>query len=258
VASVAFESHRIRRFPYQCFSAFAGNPLLVSLERLRDQGLLQASDLAQSPLFPEDFVDYGPVIEFRMASLGRAAQVFFADGSRADHAAFDRFCESASPWLDDYALFMACKDEHHGTIWTSWDAQIRNRDAHALSEWSRRLVPEVNAYKFWQFDSSSSGSSSRFIAGNAASVSWATSRSMLRTTAQISGLIPICIISTIRAARPWSPAAARLFQRHPDSSGGIRFIAGTCWPPADTSGGRALRAPPFAFRYGATRSFPWL
>ena len=101
--------------PYQCFSAFAGNPLLLSLERLRDQGLLQVSDLAQAPPFPQDFVDYGPVIEFRLATLRRAAQVFFADGSHADRAAFDRFCESASPWLDDYALFMACKDAHHGT-----------------------------------------------------------------------------------------------------------------------------------------------
>jgi 4-alpha-glucanotransferase len=134
--------------PYQCFSAFAGNPLLLSLERLRDRGLLQASDLdlAPAPPFPADFVGYGPVIEFRMAALLRAAQVFFADGSRADRAAFDRFCESASPWLDDFALFMACKDAHHGTVWTSWDAQIRRRDAHAVSEWSRKLAREQPSY----------------------------------------------------------------------------------------------------------------
>ena len=138
--------------PYQCFSAFAGNPLLVSLERLRDQGVLQASDLRRSPLFPEDFVDYGPVIEFKMATLSRAAQVFFADGSRGDRAAFDRFCENASPWLDDYALFMACKDAHRGTIWTSWDAQIRNRDAHTVSEWSKKLAAEIRAHKYWQFE----------------------------------------------------------------------------------------------------------
>ena len=55
--------------PYQCFSAFAGNPMLLSLERMRDQGLLQASDLARSPAFPVDHVDYGPVIEFKMAAL---------------------------------------------------------------------------------------------------------------------------------------------------------------------------------------------
>ena len=138
--------------PYQCFSAFAGNPMLLSLERLRDQGLLQASDLDLPQSFPEDFVDYGPVIKFKMATLRRAAQVFFSDGSRADRAAFDRFCESASPWLDDYALFMACKDAHRGTMWTSWDAQIRQRDAHAVSVWSKKLAPELMAHKYWQFE----------------------------------------------------------------------------------------------------------
>jgi 4-alpha-glucanotransferase len=138
--------------PYQCFSAFAGNPMLLSLERLRDRGLLQDSDLALARPFPEDFVDYGPVIEFRMTALRRAAQVFFADGSSADHAPFNRFCESASSWLDDYALFMACKDAHHGAIWTSWDPQIRKRDPQAVSEWSRKLAPELKAYKYWQFE----------------------------------------------------------------------------------------------------------
>ncbi len=138
--------------PYQCFSAFAGNPMLLSLERLRDQGLLEESELAQAAPFPEDFVDYGPVIKFKMAALGRAAQVFFADASRADRTAFDRFCESASPWLDEYALFMACKDAHRGTMWTSWDAQIRKRDAQAVNEWSKKLARELEAYKYWQFE----------------------------------------------------------------------------------------------------------
>jgi 4-alpha-glucanotransferase len=138
--------------PYQCFSAFAGNPMLLSLERLRDQGLLQSSDLDQAPRFPEEVVDYGRAIEFKMAALRRAAQVFFADGEHADRAAFDRFCDGASSWLDDYALFMACKDVHHGMAWTSWDEQIRKRDARAVSEWSRRLAPEIQAFKYWQFE----------------------------------------------------------------------------------------------------------
>jgi 4-alpha-glucanotransferase len=138
--------------PYQCFSAFAGNPMLLSLERLCDQGLLHASDLAQAPSFPEELVDYGPAIEFKMAALRRAAQAFFAAGSSADRAAFDRFCQSAGPWLDDYALFMACKGAHGGIIWTSWDAPIRNRDALALSEWTQKLASEIQAFKYWQFE----------------------------------------------------------------------------------------------------------
>jgi 4-alpha-glucanotransferase len=138
--------------PYQCFSAFAGNPMLLSLERLRDQGLLSESDLALARLFPEGIVNYGPVIEFKMAVLRRAALGFFADGSRADRAAFASFCESAAPWLDDYALFMACKDAHQGRIWTSWEKQICRRDPQAMREWSDKLGTEVSVYKYWQFE----------------------------------------------------------------------------------------------------------
>ena len=140
--------------PYQCFSAFAGNSLLISLEHLYDQGLLQKSDLDPSQLQPSsaDLVDYGSVIDFKMAILQRAAKVFFADGTHAHHAAFDDFCEKQRPWLDDYALFMACKDAHQGVTWTSWDPEIRSREAHAISAWSEKLAPRLKAYKFWQFE----------------------------------------------------------------------------------------------------------
>ncbi len=139
--------------PYQCFSAFAGNPLLLSLERLRDQGLLKASDLNHAPLAPaEDVVAYGPVIDFKMRVLRRAAEVFFADAAHPDRAAFDRFCQVARPWLDDYALFMACKDEHKGIMWTLWDPQLRRRDVRTLSDCSSRLASQIATYKFWQFE----------------------------------------------------------------------------------------------------------
>jgi 4-alpha-glucanotransferase len=138
--------------PYQCFSAFGGNPMLLSLERLGDRGLLTASDLAGAPRFPEDSVDYGPAIDFKMAALRRAAQVFFADASRADRADFDRFCETAGLWLDDYALFMACKDAHHGVMWTLWNPEIRQRSPQAIRDWSQKLAPEVRAHKYWQFE----------------------------------------------------------------------------------------------------------
>lgn len=138
--------------PYQCFSAFAGNPLLLSVERLTDQGLLQASDLANIPGFPEESVDYGSVIPYKMAMLRRAAQAFFADSSRSDRAAFDHFCETSSSWLDDYALFMAVKDAHHGIIFTSWEPAIRRREPNAIHDWSQKLAREIQAFKYWQFE----------------------------------------------------------------------------------------------------------
>ena len=137
--------------PYQCFSAFAGNHLLLSFERLRDAGILEASDLASMP-FPEDSVDYGSVIDFKLGVLRRAAQVFFADAARPDRAAFERFCERSASWLDDYALFMACKDVHPDNTWATWDSPIRRRDPLAIEEWSAKLAPGIQAHQYWQFE----------------------------------------------------------------------------------------------------------
>ena len=138
--------------PYQCFSAFAGNPLLISLERLAEKGLLQPANLAGAPDFPEDSVDYGRVITYKMGLLRRAAQVFFADAAGAERAAFEHFCENSSSWLDDYALFMAAKDNHGGAIWTSWATELRRRDPDAVRNWSKKLAPELQAFKYWQFE----------------------------------------------------------------------------------------------------------
>ena len=138
--------------PYQCFSAFAGNPMLISPERLADQGLLQASDLANVPTFSEASIDYGAVIPYKMSILHRAAQAFFTDASHSDRSAFERFCANGSSWLDDYALFMAVKDAHNGIIFTAWESAIRRRDPQAIRDWSKRLAPEIQAFKYWQFE----------------------------------------------------------------------------------------------------------
>jgi 4-alpha-glucanotransferase len=138
--------------PYQCFSAFGGNPLQLSLERLREAGLLSAADLAQGPSFPDERVDYGTVIEFKFRILRRAAEAFFADASHADREEFDRFCEKAEAWLDDFALFMAIKNHHHEVMWTLWDSPLRRRNAQALRDWSRKLKAETEALKYWQFE----------------------------------------------------------------------------------------------------------
>lgn len=137
--------------PYQCFSAFAGNHLLLSFERLREAGILEASDLASLP-FQEDCVDYGPVIDFKVGVLRRAAQVFFADAARADRVVFERFCENSASWLDHYALFMACKDVHPDNTWATWDPPIRRREPLAIHEWSAKLAPGIQAHKYWQFE----------------------------------------------------------------------------------------------------------
>src|SRR5882757_3815782 len=103
--------------PYQCFSAFAGNPLFIDLLNLQEQGRLESDDLAVVPQLPSDFVDYGKVIDFKEALLRKAAQNFFTNAGEADASAFQTFCKNNATWLDDYVLFMAGKDFHNGSVW---------------------------------------------------------------------------------------------------------------------------------------------
>lgn len=137
--------------PYQCFSAFAGNSLFIDLKALREQGLLSEQDL-EAPNFPEEYVQYDRVTDFKQRVLQKAAQAFFADGSRTDRPAFDTFCENNRAWIEDYALFMAFKRAHRNVAWWHWDRNLRHRDSSALSKWAAELTSEIQAYKFEQFE----------------------------------------------------------------------------------------------------------
>ncbi len=137
--------------PFQCFSASAGNPLLISLEKLVEKGLLGSQDLGDLFSFPEDHVDYGSVIKTKTPLLRKAAERFFQSGfsSRKD---FEAFCRENAPWLDDFALFMAVKNTQDLVAWTKWPADIAQRRPQALRDWSTRLARDIEAIKFWQFE----------------------------------------------------------------------------------------------------------
>jgi len=137
--------------PYQCFSAFAGSPLLLSLEVLRDRGLLTQADLANPPEFPLDVVDYAAASRFKIPLLARAADRFFADASSEDRAAYENFCQSAS-WLGDFALFMALKEAHQGVAWTDWEPSLRDREPRALAEFAQSCEAQLQTNRFWQFE----------------------------------------------------------------------------------------------------------
>ena len=93
--------------PYQCFSAFAGNPFLVNPLLLFEDGLLSHEDLADRPEFPKELVDYGPVIQWKTTLLNRAYAAFTRQEANGLRAEFEQFCENKKSWLDDYSLFMA-------------------------------------------------------------------------------------------------------------------------------------------------------
>jgi 4-alpha-glucanotransferase len=137
--------------PYQCFSAFAGNPLLISLEDLVERGWLDSAAIENPPDFPKNEVDFARVIRWKMSLLEAAARGFSARASARDRESFGAFTELNSNWLDDFALFMASKQQHSGAVWTRWDPTLRKREPRALAEWSRRLAEPVATQKVIQF-----------------------------------------------------------------------------------------------------------
>ena len=137
--------------PYFCFSAFAGNPYLVSPELLVSDGLLTRSDLASRPEFPRDRVDFGKLIPWKLALLDRAHDRFLADPPGDSLARYRAFRRAHAGWLEDYALFMALKEAHGGGPWAGWPQPIRHRRRAALERARASLAAEAEGQAFRQF-----------------------------------------------------------------------------------------------------------
>lgn len=136
--------------PYACFSAFAGNPYLVSPDLLIEDGLLNHADLDGTD-FDAARVDYGPVIDAKTRWLRLAWERFAAASNPVLRSEFEKFSDAAAAWLDDYALFMALKESHDGASWLEWDALLRHRDAGALAGARARLRDTIDQHRFQQF-----------------------------------------------------------------------------------------------------------
>lgn len=137
--------------PYQCFSAFAGNPLLISPDKLVAQGLLEAADLQPIPRFSAEKVNFGKVIEYKKKLLLKAYENFKATTETSLRADFLAFCHRTSTWLEDYALFRVLKEEHGGSPWNQWEKALAHRDKAALAEAKDRLSDGIEAEKFLQY-----------------------------------------------------------------------------------------------------------
>jgi 4-alpha-glucanotransferase len=134
--------------PYMCYSAIAGNALLISPEELKYKGLLTDEDLSDIPDFPAETVDFDEVIPWKMALLKKA----YLNFQNQPQEEFLAFCEEKASWLDDYALFMALKQVTNGKSWTQWDEHIKKRDPHTLKICHRELASIINFRKYLQFE----------------------------------------------------------------------------------------------------------
>ena len=147
--------------PYASFSSFAGNPLLINLDKLVEAGDLDETDIANLPDFPVDKVDYGWVIHWKMPLLEKAAYNFLAAPDSERKRDFEAFCAEQAGWLDNYALFMAVKDHFDqkakqedvfGAMWSNyWDKDIALRRPEAVARWTREQAEAIAIRKIWQY-----------------------------------------------------------------------------------------------------------
>ena len=133
--------------PYGCLSSFAGNPLLISPQKLMHENLLEHADVADLPQFPDDRVEFDRVCELKYRLLRIAMK------RDKDHAAFDAFCTAPEqkPWLEDYALFMSLKERAKGAPWWEWDAKLAARDAKAMAAARTELAEDVAFWRYTQY-----------------------------------------------------------------------------------------------------------
>lgn len=137
--------------PYACYSAFAGNTLLISPERLLAEGFLSEQDLTAVPSFPTQRVDFAAVHGYKDSILSSAFASFRREANSEIQTAFASFCQQNKTWLNDYALFRALKDERSGAAWSDWEADLVAREPKAIAAAAQRLAPEIEAQKFYQF-----------------------------------------------------------------------------------------------------------
>jgi 4-alpha-glucanotransferase len=134
------------------YSALAGNPLLLSLENIRDDGFLSEEDLSGIPEFPAHRVDYTAVTEYKFPRLRQACNNFMQRASSEYRDAFSAFCNQKAYWLDDYALFMALKVDQEDKSWNQWEPELAQRQPRALEAKRVKLADEITFHKYLQFE----------------------------------------------------------------------------------------------------------
>jgi len=137
--------------PYQCFSAFAGNPYLINATILLDQGLLTKQDLADRPDFPHERVDYGPVINWKRTFLRRSFHRFQSGKQKGINKKYEAFTESEKEWLEPFSIFMAIKEKHNNVAWNEWPKDLQQRDPKAMDAFKKENADEITFQSYLQF-----------------------------------------------------------------------------------------------------------
>ncbi len=140
--------------PYQSFSAFAGNPLLIDPDQLVENDFLPATYVERIPDLPSNKVDFGRVIRFKLDLLDEAYRYFSDNAAGEQLSQLEQFKLEHRGWLGDYALFMALKEYHienEGGVWNAWPEGISRRLQDDIKQWSIKLSERVRFHEFTQF-----------------------------------------------------------------------------------------------------------
>ena len=137
--------------PYQCFSAFAGNPFLISVEKLIANELLKEDEISNLPINNVNKVDFGQIIPWKWDILHKAFQNFLSQPQHTFKNNYDVFIEKNESWLHDYALFMAIKNSLNNLAWNEWPQGLRDRESDTLNQWVSDHKDSYEFHKFVQF-----------------------------------------------------------------------------------------------------------
>lgn len=222
--------------PYQSFSTFAGNPYYIDLEALIEAGYLKKSECDACNFGEnEEYVDYEKIYFSRFQVLRKAYVRAVEQGLKED-AAYRKFAEENSYWLEDYALYMAIKDALGGVCWIEWEEDIRLRKIQALKAYGEKYKEDVEFYKFQQY---------LFASQWKALKKYANDKGI-----EIVGDIPIYV--AFDSADTW--ANPRLFQL--DDTCTPIAVAG-CPPDAFSETGQLWGNPLYDWKYHKETGFDW-
>jgi 4-alpha-glucanotransferase len=137
--------------PYQCFSAFAGNTLLISPELLVNGGIVDDDDLVDLPSGPSDRVDFSAVQKWKAELLAKAYNRFRRSVDGELRHEYEDFCQANSIWLEDYALYRALKNSQSLKPWYEWPHRLKLRDERTIEIAKKQLAPQMESERFYQF-----------------------------------------------------------------------------------------------------------
>ncbi|MEO1375778.1 MAG: 4-alpha-glucanotransferase [Cyanobacteria bacterium J06635_10] len=135
------------------FSAFAGNPLMISLEIMLEEGLLTHGELIPLEKTESNLqrVDFDAVIPYKTKILQQAYQRFQKSLAETANREFENFCKEQASWLDDYVLFMALLEANDYKAWNFWDPAVARREQNALEAQRDKLKDAISYHKFLQY-----------------------------------------------------------------------------------------------------------